>query len=186
LVDVSGKGISAAILASTLQGMLHVQLEAGQPLQAIAAATNWYLCQKDVGKYATMVLLRLYQDGTLEYVNCGHVYPRMCSDARVSRLEQTNLPVGLFSDAKYTVCIATLQPGSGVILVSDGITEAEDAKGDFFGDERLDSASLCIDLETILGRMAEFCAGHPANDDCTIVQVVFTGHDGDDSDPRVQ
>ena len=186
LVDVSGKGISAAILASTLQGMLHVQLEASQPLDAIAAATNRYLCQKAVGKYATMVLLRLYQDGALEYVNCGHVYPRLCSDGRVSRLEETNLPVGLFSSAEYTVGVATLRPGSGVILVSDGVTEAEDATGDSFGDERLDSASLCIDLESILEPMADFCAGHPANDDCTIVQVVFTGHASDHSGPRVR
>ena len=185
LVDVSGKGISAAILASTLQGMLHVQLEAGQPLHAIAAATNRYLCQKAVGKYATMVLLRLYQDGTLEYVNCGHVYPRMCSETRVSRLEETNLPVGLFSGAEYAVGSTVLLPGSAVILVSDGITEAEDAKGDFFGDERLDSASLCVDLQGILGHMAGFCAGHPANDDCTIVQVIFTGQASNGYGPRV-
>lgn len=184
LVDVSGKGISAAILASTLQGMLHVQLEAGRPLDAIAAATNRYLCQKAVGKYATMVLLRLYQDGTLEYVNCGHVYPRLCSDAGVSRLEQTNLPVGLFSSAEYTIGIATLRPGSGVILVSDGITEAEDGNGDSFGDERLDSASLCADLQSVLERMTHFCAGHPVNDDCTVVRVAFTGLAGDDSGAR--
>lgn len=187
LVDVSGKGISAAILASTLQGMLHVQLEAGRPLHAIAEATNRYLCQKDVGKYATMVLLRLYQDGTLEYVNCGHVYPRLCSDDGVSRLEQTNLPVGLFSGADFSVCSAALRPGSAVILVSDGITEAEDANGDFFGDDRLDTASRCSNLQMILMRMSEFCAGRPANDDCTIVQVIYTGHaDGHscrDADP---
>lgn len=184
LVDVSGKGISAAILASTLQGMLHVQLEAGQPLHAIAAATNRYLCQKAVGKYATMVLLRLYQDGTLEYVNCGHVYPRMCSEGRVCRLEQTNLPVGLFSGAEYSVGTASLRPGSGVILVSDGVTEAEDASGDFFGEERLDSASLCSDLQKILERVTDFCAGRPASDDCTIVQVTFTGPSGEASVPR--
>jgi phosphoserine phosphatase RsbU/P len=175
LVDVSGKGISAAILASTLQGMLHVQLEAGQPLDAIAAATNRYLCQKDVGKYATMVLLRLHQDGTLEYLNCGHVQPRLCSHGGISRLEQSNVPVGLIGGAEFTAGSVTLTPGSRVILVSDGITEAEDAQGEFFGDERLDSASLCGDLPLVLQRMTEFCAGHPANDDCTIVQVVFSG-----------
>jgi serine phosphatase RsbU (regulator of sigma subunit) len=175
LVDVSGKGISAAILASTLQGMLHVQLEAGQHLDAIAAATNRYLCLKAVGKYATMLLLRLHQDGRLEYLNCGHVKPRLCSAAGVSLLEQTNVPVGLLDGAEYTVGNVTLLPGSRVILVSDGITEAEDAQGEAFGDERLDSASLCGDLPEVLKRMAEFCAGHPANDDCTIVQVAFTG-----------
>jgi sigma-B regulation protein RsbU (phosphoserine phosphatase) len=175
LVDVSGKGISAAILASTLQGMLHVQLEAGQPLDAIAAATNRYLCLKAVGKYATMLLLRLHRDGTLEYVNCGHVQPRMCSDAGVSRLEMANLPVGLIGGAEFTAASIELRPGSRVILVSDGITEAEDAQGESFGDERLDSASLCGDLPGVLQRMADFCAGHPANDDCTIVQVAFSG-----------
>jgi serine phosphatase RsbU (regulator of sigma subunit) len=175
LVDVSGKGISAAILASTLQGMLHVQLEAGQPLDAIAAATNRYLCLKAVGKYATMLLLRLHQDGRLEYLNCGHVKPRLCSDAGVSRLEQSNVPVGLLDGAEYTAGNVTLRPGWRFILVSDGITEAEDAQGEFFGDERLDSASLCGDLPGVLQRMADFCAGHPANDDCTIVQVIFTG-----------
>src|ERR1019366_8610959 len=175
LVDVSGKGISAAILASTLQGMLHVQLEAGQPLDAIAAATNRYLCLKAVGKYATMLLLRLHQDGRLEYLNCGHVMPRLCSDAEVSRLEQSNVPVGLLDGAEYTAGNVTLRPGWRFILVSDGITEAEDAQGEFFGDERLDSASLCGDLPGVLQRMADFCAGHPANDDCTIVQVIFTG-----------
>jgi len=181
LVDVSGKGISAAILASTLQGMLHVQLEAAQPLDAIAAATNRYLCLKAVGKYATMLLLRLHQNGRLEYLNCGHVLPRLCSDAGVSRLEQSNVPVGLLDGAEYTVGDVTLGPGSRVILVSDGITEAEDVQGEFFGDERLDSASLCGDLPGVLQRMAEFCAGHPANDDCTIVEVIFTGQASGDA-----
>jgi serine phosphatase RsbU (regulator of sigma subunit) len=180
VVDVSGKGISAAILASTLQGMLHVQLEAGQPLPAIAAATNRYLCQKDVGKYATMLLLRLHRDGMLEYVNCGHVQPRMCSDAGVSRLAQTNLPVGLIGAAEYTAGNVTLRPGWRIILVSDGITEAEDSAGEFFGEERLDSAALCLDLPGVLQRMTEFCAGHPANDDCTIVQVTFSESASDD------
>jgi serine phosphatase RsbU (regulator of sigma subunit) len=179
LVDVSGKGISAAILASTLQGMLHVQLEAGLALDAIAAAINRYLCRKSVGKYATMLLLRLHREGTLEYVNCGHVQPRLCSDAGLSRLELGDVPVGLFAAAGYTVGVVSLRPGWRVVLVSDGITEAEDAQGESFGDERLDTASLCAGLPGVLQRMAEFCAGHPANDDCTIVQVVFTGAAGD-------
>lgn len=106
----------------------------------------------------------------MEYVNCGHVYPRLCSDDGVSRLEQTNHPVGLLSGAGFTVCSAALRPGSAVILVSDGITEVEDANGDFFGDDRLDTASRCSNLQMILTRMSDFCAGRPANDDCTIVQ----------------
>jgi serine phosphatase RsbU (regulator of sigma subunit)/pSer/pThr/pTyr-binding forkhead associated (FHA) protein len=175
LVDVSGKGISAAILASTLQGMLYVQLQAEQPLDAIAAATNQYLCKKDVGKYATMLLLRLHADGRLEYMNCGHIQPRICSSGAVFRLGTSNLPVGLLCEAVYETGLTTLSPGSRVILVSDGVTEAENAQGEFFGEERLDSSALCTDIQGVLRSMLDFCAGQPANDDCTIVQVTYSG-----------
>lgn len=126
-------------------------------------------------------LLRLYQDGMLEYVNCGHVQPRLCSETGVSRLEKTNVPVGLLDGAEYATSTVVLRPGSRVILVSDGVTEAEDAEGESFGDERFDSAALCTNLPGVLQQMADFCAGHPANDDCTIVEVVFTGSAGDDT-----
>lgn len=176
LVDVSGKGISAAILAATLQGMLYVQLQTNQSLEAIAAATNRYLCNKDVGKYATMLLLRLHEDGILEYINCGHIQPRICSGTEVVPLETANLPVGLFGDAEYTAGVTTLHPGWRVVLVSDGFTEAENEQGEFFGEERLDSAVVCSDLQRVLGNMVTYCAGHPASDDCTIVQVSYSGH----------
>jgi serine phosphatase RsbU (regulator of sigma subunit) len=180
LVDVSGKGISAAILAATLQGMLHVQLQTRQPLETIASATNRYLCQKNIGKYATMLLLRLHEDGTLEYMNCGHIQPRICSGNSISRLEEANLPVGLLDAVEYKTGITRLSAGSRVVLVSDGFTEAEDPQGEFFGDDRLDSAALCNGLEQILQTMTKFCAGQPASDDCTIVQATYTGriHDG--------
>jgi serine phosphatase RsbU (regulator of sigma subunit) len=180
LVDVSGKGISAAILAATLQGMLHVQLQTQQPLEVIASATNRYLCQKNIGKYATMLLLRLHEDGTLEYMNCGHIQPRVCSGASISRLEEANLPVGLIDAVEYKTGITRLRAGSRVVLVSDGFTEAEDPQGEFFGDDRLDSAALCNGLDQILQTMAEFCAGQPASDDCTIVQATYTGRIHDD------
>ena len=175
LVDVSGKGISAAILASTLQGMLHVQLKAGQPLGDIAAAVNDYLCNKNVGKYATMLLARLRKDGRLEYLNCGHIQPRLCTGGTLARLDVGNLPVGLIRGAVYGAGLTTLEPGARLILVSDGFTEAEDAQGDFFGEERFDTVSLCGDIHTMLEHMRTFCADHPATDDCTLVQVHYRG-----------
>lgn len=175
LVDVSGKGISAAILASTLQGMLYVQLQSGLPLDVIAAATNQYLCNKNVGKYATMLLLRLGMDGRLEYINCGHVQPRLCYNQEVSRLQKGNLPVGLLREASYTADTVKLLPGSRVVLVSDGFTEAEDAEGNCFGEDGLDLAAVNSSLEGMRRRLADFCRGYPASDDCTIVEVIFKG-----------
>ena len=175
LVDVSGKGISAAILASTLQGMLQIQLEAGLPLAAIAATMNRYLCGKRLGKYATMLMLQLHADGRLQYINCGHVQPRICQGDRVGKLGVTNLPVGLLADAEYQAGTAHLLPGWRVLMVSDGFTEAEDAQGNFFGEERLDQSALYTCLASILDELRAFSAAHPASDDCTVVQVSFRG-----------
>ena len=175
LVDVSGKGISAAILASTLQGMLYMQLSSGQSLEQIATAINSYLCTKDVGKYATMVLLRLNADGMLEFVNCGHVQPRVHSCGQVQRLETGSVPVGLLPGMTFKSSRVQLQPGCRVLLVSDGITEAENADGEMFGDERLDTGLATHQLEQLAASLWEFCASEPLRDDCTMVEVTYRG-----------
>jgi phosphoserine phosphatase RsbU/P len=175
LVDVSGKGISAAILASTLQGMLYTHLQARRPLETIAEAINSYLCAKSVGKYATMILLRLHSDGTLEYLNCGHVEPRLCTGETVSKLQVSNLPVGLVPESKYTAATVQLQSGWGLLVVSDGVTEAENSQGEFFGEHRFDTAALCANLPQFIQQMRDFCAGHPATDDCTVLRIAFIG-----------
>lgn len=176
LVDVSGKGISAAILASTLQGMLYLQLSSGLPLEEIAMLTNSYLCSKNVGKYATMVLMRLHTDGSLEYINCGHIHPRMhfCS-GQVLRLDISNVPVGLLPEMSYTSGRARMEPGCRVLLVSDGVTEAENAAGDMFGDERLDTSLAAYNLNQIADSIRGFCGDIPYHDDCTMVELTFRG-----------
>src|ERR1700690_4104967 len=102
LADVSGKGVSAALLASTLQGMIYSQLIAGMPLVEIVAAVNRFFTHKHIGeKYATVIIARIRDNGALEYVNCGHIPPLVVSDGQVQRPSHGNLPVGLLPDAKY-------------------------------------------------------------------------------------
>ncbi len=175
LVDVSGKGVSAAILAATLQGMLYTQLQSSTPLDLVAAAANRYLCMKSVGKYATMLLLRLHADGKLEYVNCGHVQPRVCASERVIVLDASNLPVGLMPDATYESATFQMQPGWRLFAVTDGFTEAENAQGSAFGEERLEDAARCVEIQSAIQQMLDFCAAHPPTDDCTALQLVFNG-----------
>jgi serine phosphatase RsbU (regulator of sigma subunit) len=174
LVDVSGKGTSAAILASILQGMLYVQLEGGRPLADIAVSLNDYLCRKAVGKYATMVLACLHSDGRLDYINCGHVRPRVCVDETVFNLDEANPPVGLFADSQFESASVQLRSGSRVLLVSDGFTEAEDPCGNFFADNGLDQAARCFEIGEMLDLVRSFCQGTPASDDCTLVQIEFS------------
>ena len=102
LADVSGKGVSAALLASTLQGMIYSQLTAGMPLTEIVTAVNRFFTDKNIGeKYATVIIARVRDNGDLEYVNCGHVQPLVVSKGEVWRPAHGNLPVGLLPDAKY-------------------------------------------------------------------------------------
>ncbi len=186
LVDVSGKGASAAILASTLQGMLYSQLAAGLPLATIARSVNVYLCAKDTGKYATMVMARAKPSGELEYINCGHLNPILIrasasdsasdsDDHTVEELTVGNVPVGLIQAASFLSGEVILSPGDTLVLASDGITEAEDADGEFFGPDRL--VEICRssngNLNRILSGVEKFCGGTPATDDRTLVCLRF-------------
>jgi serine phosphatase RsbU (regulator of sigma subunit) len=177
LADVSGKGVSAAILASTLQGMIYSQLTAGMKLTDIVAAVNRYFTHKEIGeKYATLVIARLQRDGELEYVNCGHVPPLLVCNGEIIRPEHGNLPVGLLADASYESDRFQLHTGDRLVLVTDGVTEAENASGDFFDNPRLEKvAAEAGGLEEILAAVSSFCAGTPRSDDCTIVDLLYTG-----------
>ncbi|MBZ5547000.1 MAG: SpoIIE family protein phosphatase [Acidobacteriia bacterium] len=177
LADVSGKGVSAALLASTLQGMVYSHLISGMPLTDIVAAVNRFFTYKHIGeKYATMILTRLRPDGDLEYVNCGHVPPVWICGNEVLRPSHGNLPVGLLADATYSSDRCQMRPGDRLILVTDGVTEAENARGDMFESERLEAVSgKSSSMEDIFRAVADFCGGTPLNDDCTVVELAYTG-----------
>ena len=177
VADVCGKGVSAALLASTLQGMVYSHLVAQMPLADIVAAVNRFFTQKHLGeKYATVVIARISRTGELEYVNCGHVPPLLVSQHQVSRPQLGNLPVGLLPDATYEAGKLQLKPGDRFIIVTDGVTEAENARGDFYDNERLeDVAGKSSGMEEIFTSVSNFCGGTPLNDDCTVVELVYTG-----------
>src|SRR5262249_38283721 len=136
--DVSGKGVSAALLGSILQGMVYSQMGSRLSLAEIAASANLFLCQKILGeKYATIVIAPLGADDSLEFNNCGHGEPVVASASGFRRLEEANLPVGLLEIATYQSSSCQLDPGERFVVVTDGVTEAEDAQGEMFGNERL-------------------------------------------------
>jgi sigma-B regulation protein RsbU (phosphoserine phosphatase) len=176
LADVAGKGVSAALLASTLQGMIYSQLLAGMPLPEIVGSANRFLTSKHIGeKYATVVIALLRRDGELEFVNCGHVPPLLICGGEVIRPSHGNLPVGLLADAKYESDRYSLHPGDRLVLVTDGVTEAENAEGEFFDNERLEIAAKKGTMQDIFAAVSEFCGSTPLSDDCTVVEIVFAG-----------
>jgi serine phosphatase RsbU (regulator of sigma subunit) len=177
LADVCGKGVSAALLANTLQGMVYSQLATGKPLTEIVSGVNRFFCQKHLGeKYATVVILNVHPSGEVEYVNCGHVQPLLVTDGKVTRPEHGNLPVGLLPDATYESAKFHLKKGDRLILVTDGVTEAENKEGELFEGDRLEHViAEGRSFEEIFEAVRTFCAGTPLNDDCTVIDLAFTG-----------
>jgi phosphoserine phosphatase RsbU/P len=175
VADVSGKGVSAAVVASILQGMLYSQLARDSPLPEMMAAVNRFLCEKVGGqKYATLVVARLTNNGELELMNCGHVPPLLVSAGRVTKLEEGNLPVGLVPGAEFQATRHHLGNDDRLLLVTDGVTEAEDASGEFFGSERLETCCH-LGLVAIEQSVTKFRGGTALTDDFTITEMIFRG-----------
>ncbi len=175
VADISGKGISAAILGATLQGLIYSLLVARQPLATIADIVNRYICSKNVEKYATMAVLRLSPEGHLEYINCGHVPPFLYSGGCV-RLPESNLPVGLIEGAPFSSGTVQLQPGARVLIVTDGVTEAAAPDGEFYGEARLTAPEFeSASLDDIFAQLERFAGALAADDDCTVLDVRYSG-----------
>ncbi|MGI9101156.1 MAG: SpoIIE family protein phosphatase [Terriglobales bacterium] len=180
VTDVSGKGISAAMLASVIQGVVYSQLSQGADLVQAATGVHEFLCQKDVGeKYATMLLARLRADGDLEFVNCGHVPPKAITRQAVDIGDFGSPPVGLVPEVVFTSKHIQLQPGDRFVVVTDGVVEAENAVGEPFGAERFESAAE-VGFEQVFHAVRDFCGSVPLQDDCTVVEITYRGAAGND------
>jgi serine phosphatase RsbU (regulator of sigma subunit) len=175
VADVSGKGVSAAVVASILQGMLYSHLAEDAELSEMLGTVNRFLFEKIGGqKYATLVIARISPTGEMELMNCGHVPPIVVSGDKVVKLEEGNLPVGLIPVAKFSSAKHQLKAGDRIFVVTDGVTEAEDSTGEFFGSDRLEKC--CPGgFESIERAVTAFRGATPLSDDCTMTEVTFRG-----------
>jgi hypothetical protein len=175
VADVAGKGVSAAVLASNLQGMLYSQLTRDYPLADVIASVNRFMCERvTFGKYATLLAAYLMPAGELEFLNAGHVAPLLISGTTVQTLQSDNMPVGLIADVKFHSDRIKLKPGDRLIAVSDGITEAMDAQEELFGHERLAEAAVKGFAE-VERALRAFCGSTPLSDDSTLLELAYRG-----------
>ena len=182
LGDVAGKGPSAALMGAMMQGSLVALAHATTGPAATIVAANTALVRRGIqGRFVTLFYGVLFPDGRLTYCNAGHNAPMLVTaDASIVRLETGGMPLGLFDGVDFAEGTVTLASGDYLVVFSDGVSEAMDAEGEEFGDERL-SASLgqmtAADAEPRLKHVFEsvkaFTAGEAQNDDVTAMIVSY-------------
>ena len=142
IADISGKGISAAIIMANLQAVLRTLATSNLAPGEICSRLNHHLLQvTDESKFATF----FYADWDpcrmrLRYVNAGHHWPIFLGESQGRRLKVGGIPLGLFPEAEFQMGEVMLQPGDLLVLYSDGVTEANSSKGEEFGEDRLEAS----------------------------------------------
>ena len=139
IADISGKGISAAIIMANLQAVLRTLAGSNLSPCEVCSRLNQHLLQvTDESKFATFFYAEWNPvESRLRYINAGHHVPIAVGSAEGRRLSEGGFPLGLFPDATFEMGDAFLRPGDLLVLYSDGITEASSRKGVEFGEGRL-------------------------------------------------
>ena len=181
LGDVSGKGTAAALLMSSLHAAIHGQVAAKTSLHQTVIAVNEYLAANTpTNRFVTLFIAELDpQTGTLNYINAGHNPPLVGrADGSVQLLDSGGFPLGIIPSAEFEVGQVQLNPGDALVIYSDGVSEANNLKGDEFGMERLTQvvsknlkASAAGLRDKVESALSSFTQTAPANDDITLVIV---------------
>jgi sigma-B regulation protein RsbU (phosphoserine phosphatase) len=182
--DVSGKGISAALLATLLQGVFFTTAAMDIALPGVFSRVNLYLCERSgEDRYATVFYGVLDKMGRFEYVNAGHVPPLLRRKSGVLEgLGSANFPVGMFAEAEYQSSRIQLEPGDFLVIYTDGVSEAQNPQNEMFEEARLRRIVESFTGDTVeqLGDairegMRAFTEGAAQSDDITILVVQHKG-----------
>lgn len=176
--DVCGKGVPAALLGAMAQGMFHAQMTSGASLVDAVQCLNSFIVQRAPGeKYVTLAAIRYSASGNegaqVELVNGGHVSPIVVrADGEIETITDGDPPVGMFSFARFHSIPIELTVGDRIVLLTDGITEAEDVSGSQFGAENLlDYLKEPNAVEGLFMALEQFCMGTRPQDDQTVLTV---------------
>lgn len=184
LADVSGKGVSAALLTSLIQGAFFSTLEVEASLADTFSRVNRYLCERSRhAKFATVFHCLVRRDGFTRWVSAGHCPAILVrASGRTELLKPESCPIGLFPETSFPQREFRLEAGDKLVIYSDGVSEAENWSREQFGEERLEeivrhhrAQSAPVMFETLRERIKAFTAGAPQNDDITLLVLGYEG-----------
>jgi serine phosphatase RsbU (regulator of sigma subunit) len=181
LADVSGKGMSAALLSSMVLGSLSMEFHCGTQPQEVLKRVNRLLCEKSLpGQFVTLFLFLQNPQGAGQFISAGHnpAYLFRASTGKIEKLFSDAFFLGMFDFATYESRSFRLDRGDILVVISDGLTDAQNPQEEMFGEQRLlqiirqeaPSGSGAIERR-FLKAIEEFTQGTAQTDDITFVVV---------------
>jgi phosphoserine phosphatase RsbU/P len=178
IADIAGKGLPAALLMSNLQAAVRAFAQESSPPSAVCSSVNRLLCRNMAsGRFATFCYARIEPAaGRIVYANAGHNPPLLVrADGSTCSLSEGGMVLGIFPDSAYEQAEVAVGSGDRLIFYTDGITEARNAEGDEYGEERLMAAvaarrTMAVEdlKEALLAEVNEFTGGQ-FDDDATLI-----------------
>jgi len=175
--DVSGKGVSAAILGAHLQAIFRSLAALDLTVSDAMNRANHLFSQSTMANsYATLVFGRARPSGAIDIANAGHCPPILVRREQVAELAATGVPLGMFTGSRFEEQRVELAPEDRLLLYTDGLTEASNQQEQEYGSEAV-RAHVAASWgrsaeETVMASVRDlerFCNGTPRHDDLTVV-----------------
>jgi sigma-B regulation protein RsbU (phosphoserine phosphatase) len=177
--DVTGKGVSAALLMTHLHATFRALVYQGLPLEQVVARASRLFCESSLTThFATMACGKADEKGGVELGSAGHDPALIVRGRKVERFGATGLPLGMFCDEQFSIQKTLLNSGEYILLYTDGLTESRNPAGEEYGIERLVDALKAnrarTPQETITSCIADaetFRSGAQSGDDLTVMAI---------------
>lgn len=179
VADVSGKGMSASMFMAVTLTLIRQFARLGHSPASILGNVNSTLSEENPKMMFVTAFIAIYdsENHTVTYANAGHNQPYVISN-RLIRLDGTpGSPLGLFPDEQYTDVSVPMNVGDTLLLYTDGVNEAANEKGEFFGTERLENvlaASFGVSnpARRVYDAVRAFVGNAEQNDDITMLSLM--------------
>ncbi|MBI2685190.1 MAG: SpoIIE family protein phosphatase [Acidobacteria bacterium] len=182
MADVSGKGVSSALLAGLLQGAFVMSTAEQLPPSVVLERLNRFLLGRTNGlKYATIFLASIFRDAPMQWANAGHCAPLLVrTSGEVFELSPTGMPVGMLDVAHWRDAALEMKSGDLLVMYTDGVSEAMNEDREMYGVDRLVAllrANFHLPVTeltaTVRADITVFTGGAIQRDDLTLLILRF-------------
>ncbi|MBR6046082.1 MAG: SpoIIE family protein phosphatase [Ruminococcus sp.] len=179
IADVSGKGIASALFMAMTKNLIREKLKAGlSPAEALNSVNDELCSQNPEGMFVTAFAAVLdTRTGEVRYANAGHTRPLMLGSEKRFLVPDTGTALGVFEDAGIVDEYLMLRDGEGMLIYTDGVTEAVSAGRELFGEQRIidevRAGSADESASSLTEAVKSFSEGCEQSDDLTLLTVYY-------------